>query len=287
MGKWSSAQLADFAQRVNNRETRARRGMALEAAAIGVVRGCEVNSGFVLTRASTPRRTQRSNSPPTPGGDVLLPSPLACLADSIIKWPHVVRATLSLRTGRPKALHSGRTGGMRQLLVEMRDELKRFMLSRQCDPAEVDDLLQDLFVKLTTGKTGPVGNPRAYLYQMANNLLLDRRRGRHRQAQRDDSWARSQFGQDLREDPAASPERVAIDRNLLVQVEVTLSEMPERTADILRRYRLEGQSQKVIAEQIGISLSAVEKHLQRAYRVLLELRGGIEDEPCEEVAGNE
>jgi RNA polymerase sigma-70 factor (ECF subfamily) len=176
---------------------------------------------------------------------------------------------------------------MRQLLVEMRDELKRFMLARQCDPAEVDDLLQDLFVKLSTGKTGPVGNPRAYLYQMANNLLLDRRRGRHRQARRDDSWARSQFGQDLREDPAASPERVAIDRNLLAQVEATLREMPERTADILRRYRLEGQSQKVIAEQIGISLSAVEKHLQRAYRVLLELRGGIEDAPCEEVAGNE
>ena len=176
---------------------------------------------------------------------------------------------------------------MRQLLVEMRDELKRFMLSRQCDPAEVDDLLQDLFVKLATVKTGPVGNPRAYLYQMANNLLLDRRRGRQRQARRDDSWARSQFGQDLREDPAASPERVAIDRNALAQVEATLREMPERTADILRRYRLQGQSQKVIAEELGISLSAVEKHLQRAYRALLELRCEIEDEPCEEVAGNE
>jgi RNA polymerase sigma-70 factor (ECF subfamily) len=174
---------------------------------------------------------------------------------------------------------------MRQLLVDMRDELKRFMLARQCDPAEVDDLLQDLFVKLATGKTGPVANPRAYLYQMANNLLLDRQRGRQRQTRRDDSWARSQFGQDLREDPAASPERVAIDRDLLAYVEATLGEMPERTADILRRYRVEGQSQKVIAEQIGISLSAVEKHLQRAYRVLLDLRCDVEDEPCGEVAG--
>lgn len=161
------------------------------------------------------------------------------------------------------------------------------MLSRQCDPADVDDLLQDLFVKLSEGKTGPVGNPRAYLYQMANNLLLDRRRGRERQARRDDSWVRSQFGQDLREDPAASPERVAIDRNLLAQVEAALREMPERTADILRRYRVEGQSQKGIAEDIGISLSAVEKHLQRAYRLLLDLRDGIEDEPREEGAGSE
>lgn len=213
-----------------------------------------------------------------------MPPSLACPADSIIRWRDVIRATLSPGADRPEAWHSGSAGGMRQLLVEMRDELKRFLLARQCDPADVDDVLQDLFVKLTTGKTGPVGNPRAYLYQMANNLLLDRRRGRARQARRDDSWARSQFGQDLREDPAASPERVAIDRSLLAQVEAALREMPERTADILRRYRLEGQSQKAIAEEIGISLSAVEKHLQRAYRALLELRGGIEDEPCEEGA---
>jgi RNA polymerase sigma-70 factor (ECF subfamily) len=88
----------------------------------------------------------------------------------------------------------------------------------------------------------------------------------------------------LCEDPAASPERIAIDRNLLAQVDVTLREMPERTADIVRRYRLEGQSQKVIAEEIGISLSAVEKHLQRAYRVLLALRCEIEGEPSGEVA---
>jgi RNA polymerase sigma-70 factor (ECF subfamily) len=174
---------------------------------------------------------------------------------------------------------------MRQLLVEMRDELTRFLLSRQCDPADVDDVLQDLFVKLTAATPGPIGNPRAYLYQMAYNLLLDRRRGRQRQAQRDDSWARAQFGQDLREDPTASPERAAIDRDLLAQAEAALGEMPERTADILRRYRLEGQSQKVIAEHIGISLSAVEKHLQRAYRALLELQGKVEDDTRGKAAG--
>lgn len=268
MGKWS--------MRMD-----ARRVMALDAATTRVQHRLRPDPRF------NPRREQRSNGRPAPGGDVLMQPSLACLANSIIKWPDVIHATLGPHTSRPRAGHSGRTGGMRQLLVEMRDELKRFMLMRQCDPAEVDDVLQDLFVKLTTGKTGPVANPRAYLYQMANNLMLDRRRGRQRQAWRDDSWARWQFGQDLREDPAASPERVAIDRNLLAQVEATLRELPERTADILRRYRLEGQSQKVIAEEVGISLSAVEKHLQRAYRVLLELRGGIEDEPCDEVAGIE
>lgn len=51
---WSSADLADFAQRVNNGETQARRGVALEATTTGVVRGNEVNTAFILTRASSP-----------------------------------------------------------------------------------------------------------------------------------------------------------------------------------------------------------------------------------------
>lgn len=50
---WSSAELADLAQRVNNGEPRARRGTALEASTTGLVRGNQVDTAFVLTRAST------------------------------------------------------------------------------------------------------------------------------------------------------------------------------------------------------------------------------------------
>lgn len=162
------------------------------------------------------------------------------------------------------------------LLLDMREELTRFALSRQCNPGEVDDLLQDLYLKLASDKLRSVENPRAYLYQMTNNLILHKRRGRDRQTVRDDAWARAQFGQDLTQAPAATPERVAIDRQLLKQVDCRLSELPERTTDILRRYRIDGESQRTIAEELGISLSAVEKHLQRAYRALLNLRSQLD-----------
>ena len=42
--------------------------------------------------------------------------------------------------------------------------------------------------------------------------------------------------------------------------------MPERMATALRMFRLEEQPQRVIAEDLGISISGVEKLLQRAYR---------------------
>ena len=162
--------------------------------------------------------------------------------------------------------------GLAQLLGEMRSELMRFMLARQCDPAEVEDLLQDLYVKLSSINTGPVSNPRAYLYQMANNLLHDHRRGRRRQQARDDHWARNQIGPDLEKDAKPSPEESAIVRDELERVNEAIVLMPSRTAQILKMYRIEGQSQKAIAHSLDLSLSAVEKHLQRAYRKLMLLR---------------
>jgi len=162
--------------------------------------------------------------------------------------------------------------GLAQLLGEMRSDLLRFMLARQCDPAEVEDLLQDLYVKLTSIGTGPVSYPRAYLYQMANNLLHDHRRGRRRQQARDDRWTRNRVGSDLETDAAPSPEERAIARDELDRVNAALASMPHRTAQILKMYRLEGMSQKAIANSLDLSLSAVEKHLQRAYRKLLVLR---------------
>lgn len=162
--------------------------------------------------------------------------------------------------------------GLTRLLGEMRSDLSRFMLARQCDPAEVEDLLQDLYVKLTSIGTGPVSYPRAYLYQMANNLLHDHRRGHRRRQARDDHWTRNRIGLDLQTDAAPSPEESAMARDELERVNKALALMPDRTAQILKMYRLEGMSQKTIANSLDLSLSAVEKHLQRAYRKLLLLR---------------
>lgn len=187
---------------------------------------------------------------------------------------------------RPYGVHmsggceeSGMIAGLQQLLGDMRSDLLRFMLIRQCPPADAEDLLQDLYVKLASIRTGPVSNPRAYLYQMANNLLHDHRRGRRRQQERDDHWTRNRIGPDLEKDAEPSPEESAIARDELGRVNEAIASMPVRTAQILKMYRLDGLSQKAIASDLELSLSAVEKHLQRAYRTLQFLRDQLEDSP--------
>lgn len=176
------------------------------------------------------------------------------------------------------SLRSEGETGLIRCANDMRPQLQRFLLARRCDPADVDDILQTLFLKLATVRTGTVANPRAYIFQMSNNLLHDARRGRQRQEVRDDQWARSSFGLDLDRDPNPSPEEIAIQREEVREVEALIAGMPPRTAEILRLYRIEGHTQKSIAEAMEISLSAVEKHLQRAYRTLLELRGALDSD---------
>ncbi|AYJ85643.1 RNA polymerase sigma factor [Sphingomonas paeninsulae] len=160
------------------------------------------------------------------------------------------------------------------LIVFMTDRamLLRFLIARGASPAESEDILQELFLKLRTVQVGPVSEPKSYLYRMAHNLLNDRRRAATRQGARESAWASTRIGADGQSLATPSIEDSLIQRERLKTVEATLAALPERTSFILRRYRVDGVSQKTIAADLGIALSSVEKHLQRAYRAILDVR---------------
>lgn len=157
-------------------------------------------------------------------------------------------------------------GGLEAVFLDHRDALLRFLRARGAgDGAE--DLLQELWIKASAGASGPIAEPLAYLYRTANNLMLDRHRAALRGARRDAAW--SELGDTLIH---AEGEQKLIARERLAQVQRTLADLGQRSDAIFRRYRLDGASQREIAGEFGISLSAVEKHLQKAYRALAELR---------------
>jgi RNA polymerase sigma factor (sigma-70 family) len=161
-------------------------------------------------------------------------------------------------------------GGLEAVFLANREALLRFLRARGAGDA-AEDLLQELWIKASAETVGPIANPLPYLYTTANNLMLDRRRSELRAAARDDSWREaSTTDGGISDSPAG--ERVLIARERLDAAERALAELGERTHAIFRRFRLEGVSQRAIADEFGISVSAVEKHLQKAYRALVELR---------------
>ena len=163
------------------------------------------------------------------------------------------------------------SNGLEAVFMAHRAVLERFLRARCGNPAEAEDLVQELWLKLS-GATGPVAAPLAYLYRMADNLVLDRRRSARRRERRDDVWNDLAGGGTAGASDAPSIERTLIAREQLRLVEEALSELAPRTAHIFKRFRIEAIGQRHIAAEEGISVSAVEKHLQKAYHTIMQVR---------------
>ena len=166
-------------------------------------------------------------------------------------------------------------GGLEAVLSANRPALRRFLRARGGTDADPDDLLQDLWLKLQTVEpSGPIAEPLAYLYRIADNMMHDRRRTARRRERRETDWAGLSAATLPEASTAPSAERLVLARDELLRMEAALAALGDRTSTILRRFRLDGHGQKAIAAEFGISLSAVEKHLQRAYRALVAARAG-------------
>ncbi len=163
---------------------------------------------------------------------------------------------------------TGTAGGLEAVLLENRERLLRFLRARGAGD-EAEDLLQELWIKLRSTPGTPIADPASYLFRAANNLMLDRRRSMLRSSVRDHGWSELSSGPDAQ---APGGERVLIAREQLAATDAALDALGDRTAHIFRQFRLEGVSQRQIAADLGLSLSAVEKHLQKAYRALIDLR---------------
>lgn len=159
--------------------------------------------------------------------------------------------------------------GLEAIFAEMRPALVRRAAAMGA-AGDAEDVVQDVWLKLRS-VDAPVASPHAYLLRMVYTAVLDRRRGLRRAAARDAVW---QSPANLAEDAVetADAERRLIAVQMLQKVEQRLIELGDPAAAIFRRHRIDGVTQKKLAEEFGMGLSTIEKHLRRAYAVLLDLQ---------------
>lgn len=108
--------------------------------------------------------------------------------------------------------------------------------------------------------------------------MIDRRRAHAQSSRREQVWseANDRLGGTVALDPG--PERQLDARRTLAVVERRLAALPPRALAIFREHRIEGWTQRQIAEQRVLSVSTIESDLRLAYRALSDIRDQFDEE---------
>lgn len=171
---------------------------------------------------------------------------------------------------------SNTSGGLEAAFLANRDRLLRFLVARGAGDA-ADDVLHEIWLKISARNTGPVVSPISYLFRTADTLMIDRFRSARQAQRRDREWSEAHDGTLPGVSDSPSAERHLIGREQTRLVMETLNALGHRPAAIFRRHRVDGIPQRLLAEEFGVSLSTVESDLRRAYAALAALKERIDE----------
>lgn len=165
-------------------------------------------------------------------------------------------------SGSPSAADAGLADAVR-----FRPSLLRFFERRVRDRVEAEDLVQDVFVRLARrGDLQNIEELGGYIFETAASVLHDR--GRRRQVRAAD--AHEIFDSEKHGGADFAPDRVLQGQERLRLASAALLQLPERTRHVFVLRRLEGMRYGDVAARLGISVSAFEKHMQRAMAHLVQ-----------------
>lgn len=137
--------------------------------------------------------------------------------------------------------------------------LKRRLRYRTGSAELAEDLLHDVWVRLTVRSSTPLAAPRAYLTRIADNLAVDEARRHARRLCPAEADALLDVA-----DESPTAERSVIARDEMRVVTAAILELPRRRRDIFIAARLSGERYASIAARYGVTTRTVENEVRRA-----------------------
>lgn len=133
--------------------------------------------------------------------------------------------------------------------------------------------MQDVYARLA-GRAGrsEIKNPEAYLMQTASSVWTDALR---KKQSRSDQF-HVQFEDSTHSPEGFSPECVLESKDELKRFLSALEELPARTRQIYLLCRMDGMKRRDVARRLGISESAVDRHLMKAVKMIDKVFGELE-----------
>ena len=170
--------------------------------------------------------------------------------------------------------------------TQERSRLRSFIRRRVPDPADADDILQDVFSELVESArlVRPVEQVGAWLFRVARNRITDLFRRKKVRAgdtptvtPGEDESAEASL-EELLPSPDAGPEAAYARRLLLEELDDALDELPEEQRSVFVAHELDGLSFKELSARTGVSVNTLLSRKRYAVLYLRRRLQAIHDE---------
>jgi len=167
-----------------------------------------------------------------------------------------------------------------EIVAEERSRLRNFIRRRVPDPADAEDIVQEVFSELVEANRllMPIEHVTGWLFRVARNRITDlfRRTKPETFSNRevegeDDDVLRIE---DLLPSPEAGPDAVYARGVLLRELESALAELPAEQRAVFIAHELEGRSFKELAAESGVNVNTL---LSRKRYAVLHLRTRLQN----------
>lgn len=150
-------------------------------------------------------------------------------------------------------------------VLPLEASLTRYLRRAWPNPADVEDLRQEVYVRVyESGRQEKPAPTNYFVFAVARNLLADKLR-RQRVVAIDlvaDLDALNVLSEEVPADRALSG------RQELARLQRALGELPPKCREVFRLRKIEGISQREVADRLGVAQSTVEKQVAKAMRLL-------------------
>lgn len=144
---------------------------------------------------------------------------------------------------------------------QYRAQIEAFLHSKISNSDEIDDLLQEIFIKIYKNLSSLKSerSVKAWLFQIANHAIIDfyRKRSKIKTISTEDLWFEQRNHQ--------------LQQELSQCVEPFINALPKETADLLTEIELNGRTQKEYANALGVSYSTIKSRVQKGRKLLKSL----------------
>jgi len=167
-----------------------------------------------------------------------------------------------------------------EVVKREQSRLRNFIRRRVPNPADVEDILQEVFYELVEANRllMPIDHVTGWLFRVARNRITDLFRRKKpesfsnaRVADEDGDVLRVE---DLLPSPDAGPEALYVRGVLLEELELALDELPDEQREVFIAHEIEGRSFKELSAASGVNINTL---LARKRYAVLHLRERLQN----------